>query len=80
MTRNDLFFSNLVAKGYTLSSRQMTIINGKRIFRLTSSLDFDADDLLKTFRSNGLSVDDFDVQQQGNGIYQNYQIKVTVTT
>lgn len=79
MNRNNLFISDLAAKGYTTSFRQMTTINGKRIFRLTSSLDFDADDLLKTFRSNGLSVDDFNVQQQGNGIYQNYQIRVTVT-
>lgn len=80
MISNKLFFSDLAAKGYTLSSRQMSVINGKRTFRLTSSLDFDADDLLKTFRRNGLSVDDFNVQQQGNGIYQNYRIKVTVTT
>lgn len=80
MAPNNLFFNDLVAKGYIISSRQTTIINGKRTFRLTSSLDFDADDLLKTFRRNGLSVDDFDVQRQGNGIFQKYQIKVTVTT
>ena len=80
MTTNHSVFSELVAKGYTISASQKPIVNGKRIYFLTAKLDFDAVDLLTTFRRNGLPVADFKVEQRGNGVHQNYQIKVTVTT
>ena len=80
MNLDDSVLRDLEKKGYTVVARPMTILKGKRTFGLTSRLDFDAADLLTTFRRNGLPVDDFTVEQQGHGIYQNYQIEVTVTT
>jgi hypothetical protein len=80
MSPDDLVLNDLTEKGYTISSYETTTDNGKRTFLLTSSSDFDAADLLKTFRRNGLNVDDFSVQEEGNGIYKNYEIEVTVFT
>ena len=80
MTTNHSVLSELVAKGYTMLVPQRTIVNGNRIYSLTSQSDFDAVDLLTLFRRNGLPVADFSVEQRGNGVYQNYQIEVTVIT
>lgn len=76
MTIDHPVVNELASRGYGVDSPKITP-TGKLIFFLVAPLDFDPLDLLKTFKRSGLSVEDFKVQQEENGIYRKYQVKVT---